>query len=117
MNVSVEENVNKKIVQEEVDSEGKELRLRNIRDNIEALNIDLQLDFFNILKENEVVITENNNGYFIVMNGLSEKVLQQLERKIHVLTCQDKEITETEIFKKKIVKKYPNIQETKSFEL
>ena len=83
--------------------------LENLRNQIEQMNESQQINIFKILKENNVLYTENNNGIFINMSKLDEDVVDKL--KDFVLYTQEQKIAldVNENIKKKYKDKYFNI--------
>lgn len=55
------------------------IRLKNLRDNIELLNENEQLEVIKIILKNECVYTINKNGFFLNLNLVGEEILEQLE--------------------------------------
>jgi hypothetical protein len=70
--------------------------LKNIRDQITALDKNQQHEIFKIVKKNESNrYTENNNGIFINMNKLDTETIKNIESFLE-FSRQNKEIFELE---------------------
>lgn len=66
--------------------------LINMKELIESMEIMNQKDILNILKKNNVNISENNNGSFINLSNLSQEVLDQIKEYIKYFNNQEKNL-------------------------
>ena len=71
-------------------------RLKNIRDQITALDKNQQHEIFKLVRKNQDNrYTENNNGIFINMNKLDPETIKNIESFLE-FSRQNKEIFESE---------------------
>lgn len=54
--------------------------LKNLKQQIENLHENEQIEIIKLLKKNEFKYTLNNNGTFIVMNKLSDDIIDQINK-------------------------------------
>lgn len=54
--------------------------LKNLKQQIENLHENEQIEIIKLLKKNEFKYTLNNNGTFIVMNKLSNDIIEQINK-------------------------------------
>ena len=78
--------------------------LINIKELIESMEIINQKEVLKILKDNDVNISENNNGSFINLSNLDKEVLDKIKNYIEYFNNQQKNlllIEEEKIYIKK----------------
>jgi hypothetical protein len=94
----------------ETTSEKKYLNsdLENIKKTIEKMSKSHHIEIANILKENNILLNENNNGIFINLSNLSNSVLKSLEDYINFVDNQNNILIQDEKIKTKIENTYFN---------
>tara|TARA_Y100000816_G_scaffold287436_1_gene270166 strand:- start:760 stop:1077 length:318 start_codon:yes stop_codon:yes gene_type:complete len=80
--------------------------LVNIKENIEKMDQSNQKEILKILKENEVNISENNNGSFINLSLLDKEMLLKLENYIEYFNKQQSNLEFIEAEKVNIKKEF-----------
>ena len=55
-------------------------KLKTLRDTISDLDVYEQAEILKIIEKNKIKFTENNNGIFINMNKLNDKVIEEIEQ-------------------------------------
>lgn len=73
----------------------------SLRDSIEQLDSTHHLEILRILKENNVIISENRNGIFLNLNGLKTDIVKKLEEYVVHVKKQETRLSEDESIKKK----------------
>ena len=75
--------------------------LQNIKKVIEKYNVEQQEDILNIIRENNnVLINENKNGFFINLTNLDNEVIKKIEKYMEYVLLQEKHLTNIEHQKK-----------------
>lgn len=82
--------------------------LENIKKTIEKMSKSHHIEIANILKENNILLNENNNGIFINLSNLSNSVLKSLEDYINFVDNQNNILIQDEKIKTKIENTYFN---------
>jgi signal-transduction protein with cAMP-binding, CBS, and nucleotidyltransferase domain len=82
--------------------------LTDLKNEIESLNITRQRDILRILKQNDVCISENNNGSFINLTLLNNSTLTEIKGFMQYISDQDQTISELEAVKKTFETNYFN---------
>ena len=82
--------------------------LENIISDVETLNKQEHIEILRILKSKNynIKITENNNGCFINLNDVDEKILEQIQKFIFFITDKNKELDNYETLKNDILENY-----------
>ena len=76
-------------------------RLQNIKKTIEKYNIEQQEEILGIFQENnDIIINENKNGFFINLTNLDESIILKLEKYIEYVLLQEKHLMNIESQKK-----------------
>ena len=76
-------------------------RLQNIKKIIEKYNIEQQEEILGIFQENNnIIINENKNGFFINLTNLDESIIIKLEKYIEYVLLQEKHLMNIESQKK-----------------
>ena len=76
-------------------------RLQNIKKIIEKYNIEQQEEILGIFQENnDIIINENKNGFFINLTNLDESIIIKLEKYIEYVLLQEKHLMNIESQKK-----------------
>lgn len=74
--------------------------LNVLKEKIEALDKFHQIEILRILsKEESCTLNENNNGVFINLTNINEKVIDDLKKYLDYVKTQEKQLTEIEIQK------------------
>ena len=73
----------------------------SLLDSIEQLDSTHHLEILRILKENNVIISENRNGIFLNLNGLKTDIVKKLEEYVVHVKKQETRLSEDESIKKK----------------
>lgn len=80
--------------------DNQQIDLTSIKDKIEKLNKNNQLEILSILKNtNGVKLNENKNGVFVNMSFLSRETLVELDKYVKYVHDQEKTLNEIEIQK------------------
>lgn len=75
--------------------------LQNIKKIVEKYNVEQQEDILNIIRENNnVLINENKNGFFINLTNLDNEVIKKIEKYMEYVLLQEKHLTNIEQQKK-----------------
>ena len=82
--------------------------LENIKKTIENMSKSHHIEIANILKQNNILLNENNNGIFINLSNLSNSVLKSLEDYINFVDNQNNILIQDEKIKTKIENTYFN---------
>jgi nanoRNase/pAp phosphatase (c-di-AMP/oligoRNAs hydrolase) len=82
--------------------------LENIKKTIEEMSKSHHIEIANILKQNNILLNENNNGIFINLSNLSNSVLKSLEDYINFVDNQNNILVQDEKIKTKIENTYFN---------
>lgn len=77
-------------------------KLQNIKKVIESMEIIHQKDILNIFIENDINITENNNGSFINLTSLESDIIKKIEIYIEYYNIQQSQLSFIEEEKKNI---------------
>lgn len=78
----------------------QQIDLTAIKDKIEKLNKNNQLEILSILRNtNGVKLNENKNGVFVNMSFLSRETLVELDKYVKYVYDQEKTLNEIEIQK------------------
>ena len=96
-------------------------KLQIIKNKVENMDIINQKEILNILKENNINISENNNGCFVNLSILNEEILNKLELYIEYFNVQQNNLTTIEDEKTNIkneffIKKKKNLKKNKIIE-
>jgi|UniRef100_A0A6C0BWN7 hypothetical protein len=74
--------------------------LAKMRDTIENLNKEQQIQILRLFKENKIPINENKNGVFINLTGMSDDILSKLDTHLEHIISQENLLKTTEDVKK-----------------
>ena len=85
--------------------------LTQIRNEIELLDKDKQVEIFKIFKRFDVFYSENNNGIFINLTEVSSDVLVEVQKFIDYINKQEHHIEIVELQKAKIQNTIMNLHE------
>ena len=78
-------------------------KLKNITDEIENLDIKYHIEILRIFKNNNINITENNNGCFINMNDVNDKIIKEIKDFILFNKNNETELKKQEEIKKSLI--------------
>lgn len=67
-----------------------------LKDNIEKMSKIDQIQILKIITENNYEITENQNGCFINMNDMNDKIIEEITKYIDYVNKKDTEINDIE---------------------
>ena len=70
--------------------------LKNVVDNLDKIH---HLKIFKVLKDNNVIFSENRNGIFTNMNSFNEKTIRDIEITLQYIKKQEKHLKDIEIIK------------------
>ena len=76
--------------------------LEKIRKTIENLNNNHHIEIAKILKNNNIKLTENNNGIFLNLNNISESIINEIKNYISFIKSQENLINIDETKKENI---------------
>lgn len=71
-------------------------QLKELKNKIDNLCENEQIEIYKILKENDCTYTLNKNGLFIKMNLISDEVIKKIENSIIFFNENIKNLKETE---------------------
>jgi hypothetical protein len=74
--------------------------LAKMRDTIEGLNKEQQIQILRLFKDNKIPINENKNGVFINLTGLSDDTITKLNSHLEHIISQEVLLKNTEDVKK-----------------
>lgn len=101
-----------KIKKEEIDIENYKKTnyndLEKIRKHIESLNNVHHIEIAKILKNNNIKLTENNNGLFVNLNNIDVNVIHEINKYLTFVNIQENNINDVEVIKKDLQKIYFN---------
>jgi hypothetical protein len=101
-----------KIKKEEIDIENYKKTnyndLEKIRKQIELLNNVHHIEIAKILKNNNIKLTENNNGLFVNLNNIDVNVINEINKYLTFVNIQENNINDVEVIKKDLQKNYFN---------
>ena len=63
-------------------------RLNLLKNNIDSMDTSQHLEICKILKKNNIYLNENNNGIFVNLNTIDEKIIIELENYIFFIKKQ-----------------------------
>lgn len=82
--------------------------LEKIRKHIESLNNVHHIEIAKILKNNNIKLTENNNGLFVNLNNIDGNVINEINKYLTFVNIQENNINDVEVIKKDLQKIYFN---------
>ena len=85
--------------------------LKNVVDNLDKIH---HLKIFKVLKDNNVIFSENRNGIFTNMNSFNEKTIRDIEITLQYIKKQEKHLKDIETIKDDLKLDF-FIQNTKEF--
>jgi len=74
--------------------------LAKMRDSIESLSKEQQIQILRLFKDNKIPINENKNGVFINLTGLADDILEKLNTHLQHIITQELLLKTTEDVKK-----------------
>lgn len=80
--------------------------LDKLRKIIEKLDYSHHLEIAKILKNNDIKLTENNNGVFINLNNISDNIIEEIKHYLNFVNNQEKLIYIDESKKESLENKY-----------
>lgn len=109
---NIEDVLENKIKTEEIDIENYKKTnyndLEKIRKQIESLNNVHHIEIAKILKNNNIKLTENNNGLFVNLNNIDINVINEINKYLTFVNIQENTINDVEVIKKDLQKIYFN---------
>ena len=110
--INIEVVLENKIKKEEIDIENYKKTnyndLEKIRKQIELLNNIHHIEIAKILKNNNIKLTENNNGLFVNLNNIDINVINEINKYLTFVNIQENTINDVEVIKKDLQKIYFN---------
>ena len=82
--------------------------LEKIRKQIESLNNVHHIEIAKILKNNNIKLTENNNGLFVNLNNIDISIINEINKYLNFVNIQENNINNVEVIKKDLQKIYFN---------
>ena len=70
--------------------------LKNVVDNLDKIH---HLKIFKVLKDNNVIFSENRNGIFTNMNSFDKKTIRDIEITLQYIKKQEKHLKDIETIK------------------
>lgn len=80
--------------------------LDKLRKIIEELDYSHHLEIAKIFKNNDIKLTENNNGVFINLNNISDNIIEEIKHYLNFVNNQEKLIHIDESKKESLENKY-----------
>ena len=80
--------------------------LISLRDKMENMNLIHHLKFFEIIKSNGILYSENRNGIFINMNSLENSIIEKIKLYITYVNKQEETLGQTEKIKDDFQKEF-----------
>lgn len=77
-----------------------------LRDKMENMNIIHHVKFFEIIKEDEILYSENRNGIFLNMNSLNNPIIEKIKLYITYVNKQEETLDQTEKIKDDFQKEF-----------
>lgn len=110
--INIEHVLEAKIKKDEIDTQNYKKTnyndLEKIRKHIESLNNIHHIEIGKILKNNNVKLTENNNGLFVNLNNIDTNVINEINKYLTFVNIQENNINDVEVIKKDLQKIYFN---------
>mgnify|MGYP001192595967 CR=1 FL=1 len=82
------------------------MELIQIKNNIEKMSKNHQLEIFKIINNNNIDYNENKNGIFINLTSLEKKILKEIEEYIKIVSKQNIYLNEQEEIKENYLNSY-----------
>lgn len=73
--------------------------IKNLKDTIESMTVQQQIQVGKLLSENKVIMIENKNGVFVNLTDVSEDIIEKINSFINHISKQEDTIKELEIKK------------------
>lgn len=80
--------------------------LTNIRDTIENMSPDKQLQILRILMDHNISMTENKNGTFINISLLSKEIIDEIQTFVSYVNTQEESLNTVEDEKERVKNRY-----------
>lgn len=80
--------------------------LERIRKHIETLSSIHHIEIGKILKNNNVKLTENNNGLFVNLNNIDSSIIDEIQNYLNFVNLQENNINAIEEKKQDLQKNY-----------
>lgn len=80
--------------------------LLHLRNSIETLSKESQLEIFKILKDNNVDFSENKNGVFFNLSLINKNVIDKVQTHLRYIIKQEKIINDMEHKKHNVEEEY-----------
>ena len=110
--INIEVILENKIKKDEIDIENYKKTnyndLEKIRKQIELLNNIHHIEIAKILKNNNIKLTENNNGLFVNLNNIDINVINEINKYLTFVNIQENNINDIEVIKKDLQNNYFN---------
>jgi len=74
-------------------------KLNNLKNIVDNLDKTHHLKIFKVLKDNNVIFSENRNGIFTNMNSFDEKTIKDIEITLQYIKKQEKQLKDIETIK------------------
>ena len=74
-------------------------KLNNLKNIVDNLDKTHHLKIFKVLKDNNVIYSENRNGIFKNMNSFDEKTIKDIEIALQYIKKQEKQLKDIETIK------------------
>jgi len=74
-------------------------KLNNLKNIVDNLDKTHHLKIFKVLKDNNVIYSENRNGIFTNMNSFDEKTIKDIEIALQYIKKQEKQLKDIETIK------------------
>lgn len=82
------------------------MELLKLKDNIDKLGKTNQIEILRILKKNNEIFTENNNGTFVNLIHLNEKTITEMNNYLEYISLQSYHLKEVEKKKSDLLSEY-----------
>ena len=81
-------------------------KLLQLRNSIESLSKESQLEIFKILRDNKVEFSENKNGVFFNLSLVDKNIIEQVQTHMKYINKQEKIINDMENKKHNVEEEY-----------
>ena len=80
--------------------------LERIRKHIETLSTIHHIEIARIFKNNNIKLTENNNGLFVNLNNIDSSIIDEIQNYLNFVNLQENNINDIEDIKKDLEKNF-----------
>lgn len=89
--------------------------LKSIKNTIEKLNKQQQIEILKLLINDSINISENSNGTFVNLTEIDDAIIFKMQEYINFIKTQDNNLSNIEVEKKQIENNFFNKKNTTLF--